>query len=1511
MAGENDLNKDNAGKLFDALSTKFNVGTKDEFMIKINDSSSRKKLYDATKGHFDNLGDTFYDFEDKLFEKKKEQVSEEEQQLAKAQEVGPQPMEFDTDDNGLAGHLSQKNIEAYQQQVQELGRQREELASQRSTFLGFSTSSKNVGVDMSISEIDNKISKLNQLIKNGERLQWLANKEKESAADDGVESYIATSDPRKIALDYLKETNKEEYDKYFSVGTNFSRNSFEGYVDTWGGIPFISSGQDSRERDDYNIRATGMDMIAQYMEHRTKAMDKEMRETFGEDHEKLQKFNEKTTEIIDLKRQMDALDAEMPESKAEYDRISSKTSSLDAIATKALAKLKRAEGRLLPKKETGEFTPEHEQILRELALDYNEKALRVNEALEELTGNEYGEKYGALAREYNDRIINRRNYLESLGPQASKLMDESIHMREANASLIEENKDLKMHPHYQKMEERKEALNQRFEELTNEKMFDGADEYVGAFAQPSFKVYKGLLESAFIAEQAMGDMDGYSWAESLYDMANTDTFIEDMYLPQVADVALFSENMNGDFQIANGTVVGLKAVNALGNLATFAASGMTGKAGVAASAYLMQIGDNYREALNAGMSRQQAAVTAEVISGVSAGIETIISEANVIGGIRATFREKLFAEVMKARAAGKILTKETIRQIGKPIYKDLMMQIPKNALGEGFEELGESVSTDLVKVLSNKITMSDEGIQYYDPSDIGDVYAYAEAFTIGAFTGMLTGGMGSFSSARKMNKIHKDPELIHPRLAEAIVSMGENQENLDRVLEVIGDNAEAKQEVMNLVERYRENVNEDVLKRAGVTLNNQEKFTVAMMISDVAEMSAQLKEMERQNMPESVIDSLKNTIAAKNQLINEIVNGKTQEESPAPAGDTGTAEQAVAEQEGEGVQQEQETTEQDGGTEQVVDETDTGDTTEDGGQQGEQQGDVTEQEAETTPEDTTEQKDQTEATKLQKTGNKSEYSSEKDGEKFTVSRPTKGSGWKVTLPDGTVHKKRFKNLNEAQEFINQYKKEGAPTDAEQTTAPSETPAETPVETPTEKTEEVTPEESKEMETSQDGTTEVPERSNHFADAARLAMEKGMITLSDLKNKFKLSTEDAQALLQELQDAGAVAAAFNGDKEVKTAKTSKIKTEEDLKGILDGNKAADKADSKDSNEQKKDKKEQQKKKDEAESKRRARSKPLDQMNLMDIMNGYPEIYKKVSKLVKDDLLEAEDALDYMKRLVEKVRKAEANKSVTTETQKVVPINKEFLSSVAENLAKLNEFLKDRGIAPKLTTVARRIFDFASSKASLQEVFNGNKLFAKEYNRLANDIIALFESEMVSQEQVDEINSRINDLMSTAPRQLIEAKLATNKKNLDRAVRNKKKDAVKPTYRAMAEALRKATEAVEKSDNLDTKKQFMELQNLVLEALRNNNSISQETFDKRMADIKAGMPSGKAEKQQSDAKSNELDEATGKEPGKPKAKPKQKTDAEIDAEVQEAMKALEAMKQNNLDLFNDLEDSLDNC
>ena len=164
MAGENDLNKDNAGKLFDALSTKFNVGTKDEFMIKINDSSSRKKLYDATNGHFDNLGDTFYDFEDKLFEKKKEQVSEEEQQLAKAQEVGPQPMEFDTDDNGLAGYLSQKSIESYQQQVQELGKQREEIASQRSTFLGFSVSSKNVGVDMSIDEIDNKISKLNQMI---------------------------------------------------------------------------------------------------------------------------------------------------------------------------------------------------------------------------------------------------------------------------------------------------------------------------------------------------------------------------------------------------------------------------------------------------------------------------------------------------------------------------------------------------------------------------------------------------------------------------------------------------------------------------------------------------------------------------------------------------------------------------------------------------------------------------------------------------------------------------------------------------------------------------------------------------------------------------------------------------------------------------------------------------------------------------------------------------------------------------------------------------------------------------------------------------------------------------------------------------------------------------------------------------------------------------------------------------------------------------------------------------
>lgn len=56
-------------KLYDAVSTKFDIGSFDEFNKKMDDAASRKKFYDSVSNDFD-LGD-FNTFEGKISLKKK------------------------------------------------------------------------------------------------------------------------------------------------------------------------------------------------------------------------------------------------------------------------------------------------------------------------------------------------------------------------------------------------------------------------------------------------------------------------------------------------------------------------------------------------------------------------------------------------------------------------------------------------------------------------------------------------------------------------------------------------------------------------------------------------------------------------------------------------------------------------------------------------------------------------------------------------------------------------------------------------------------------------------------------------------------------------------------------------------------------------------------------------------------------------------------------------------------------------------------------------------------------------------------------------------------------------------------------------------------------------------------------------------------------------------------------------------------------------------------------------
>ena len=61
---------ENRKNIYDSLSTKFDIGSFDEFNKKMDDSTSRKRLYDAVFNEFNDLGD-FNTFEENLSLKKK------------------------------------------------------------------------------------------------------------------------------------------------------------------------------------------------------------------------------------------------------------------------------------------------------------------------------------------------------------------------------------------------------------------------------------------------------------------------------------------------------------------------------------------------------------------------------------------------------------------------------------------------------------------------------------------------------------------------------------------------------------------------------------------------------------------------------------------------------------------------------------------------------------------------------------------------------------------------------------------------------------------------------------------------------------------------------------------------------------------------------------------------------------------------------------------------------------------------------------------------------------------------------------------------------------------------------------------------------------------------------------------------------------------------------------------------------------------------------------------------
>lgn len=254
-----------------------------------------------------------------------------------------------------------------------------------------------------------------------------------------------------------------------------------------------------------------------------------------------------------------------------------------------------------------------------------------------------------------------------------------------------------------------------------------------AFADTVLESVVSIAQTPKVIGDIFGDSD-YDWADKMYQGS------------KYAKERIGSEigNPYADVTEDAPTYVSLSRLfgNAAGSMATMAAGGQLGqivkgtqaaaRVGRFSTTMLMQMADNYEDALAQGMSQQEAALFGTWSSILSAMVEQIVPE-----GAPAMNTMRLRDAILKG-ARGQ----ELARVVGKSIE-----EYAQNAGKEMGEEIFEQYTSDINKVVFG-----------YDPSEVFNMKNYTDA----ALSGLMLGGaMTAFRGPRK------NPQMI----AEAMYDM--------------------------------------------------------------------------------------------------------------------------------------------------------------------------------------------------------------------------------------------------------------------------------------------------------------------------------------------------------------------------------------------------------------------------------------------------------------------------------------------------------------------------------------------------------------------------------------------------------------------------------------------------------------------------------------------------------------------------------------------------------------------
>jgi len=721
--------------------------------------------------------------------------------------------------------------------------------------------------------------------------------------------------------DYYKDTNRPEYEK--AIGIQNAEDSVVDKASTLIALAFTRFGQatggdyvksrlDRAIANDYSLERKGADMFAAVYRNNSEKVLSQARETLGSDFEKVEEYESAYTDIVNLDKQIERQKSSNPEIFNRIQRDSEKIKSMDERLAVSSTNVKKLQNQI---EEERQINPASQVGINE----YNSAIEQYNGILEErkqlsdsfnkaLDSDTYGE-YNSLVRKRNELSENANELYEGIAPAMLKFSEAQEKLDKDYESYENQNESLQKHPFFIGSEGRIEERKQRLRDYEEGGAKALLKENTGALGSAWFKLSRGIVETPFVLEQTLGDIKGYSAFEQMYDIAQTQTFIDDMFLPELAEQDLALSNALPNF------------ANIMGQMSTFAVGGAAtagtklARLGIAAPAYASQVGDNYRDGLERGMDRQTAAATSQVLSGISAMTEMIVSDVDLVKGVNKQMKDAAFKQVMKQIGKGQAINAEAVKKAVLPVIGKTLLSVPKNALSEGAEELIETGTGDLAKLALNKwqSTQGESRNQWYDASEIGDFENYKKAFLLGSMGG---GAPAALSATRKLslsNLIGRGSQtqehMVHDMFAESLVDVAENQESLDGAIKVFGKDSVEAENLRSIANEYNNSMS---LVEDTDNLSPSDKLQVASNLSEIQDLRAKEKALKSEGVTDYKAEERAKTIQALESKVFDILANNEQQ------GKQGAAESETTETKSQEVQPESKAAEQDRGAEQTT-----------------------------------------------------------------------------------------------------------------------------------------------------------------------------------------------------------------------------------------------------------------------------------------------------------------------------------------------------------------------------------------------------------------------------------------------------------------------------------------------------------------------------------------------------------------------------------------------------------------